>query len=142
MKYDDATWHADALFPHGLSIEDGATHIGMFAAWCMLNGLAGELHTEGGPGDLQGLRQREVTPGAWFVDTCDCQLNDEDLNDEGNAFAAAYYDQGEPSYLSDLMEATHGKLPSRYHLPDTWYAYDQLAKLLQFRFDAWKRKSA
>lgn len=39
MKYDDASWHVGGDFPKELPPEAGATHIGMFAAWCMLNGL-------------------------------------------------------------------------------------------------------
>lgn len=44
MKYDDASWHVGGEFPKELPPQAGATHIGMFAAWCMLAGLAGELH--------------------------------------------------------------------------------------------------
>ena len=36
MKYDDAGWHVGGDFPDDLPPEAGATHIGMFAAWCML----------------------------------------------------------------------------------------------------------
>jgi hypothetical protein len=83
MKYDDASWHVGGEFPKELPPEAGATHIGMFAAWCMLTGLAGELHEVELDDELQRLRQRKVTPGAWFIAACDGKLVDEDLSDEG-----------------------------------------------------------
>jgi hypothetical protein len=141
MKYDDAGWHVAGDFPKDLPPEAGATHIGMFAAWCMLNGLAGELHVVELEDDLQRLRLRQVTPGAWFIAACDSKFVDEDLNDEGNDFAGSYYNDAEPNYLSDLTRAVGDRLPSPYHLPDTWDIYDQLAPMLKFRFDAWKRQA-
>jgi len=141
MKYDDASWHAGGEFSKELPPEAGATHIGMFAAWCMLNGLAGELHEEEFEADLQRLRQRAVTPGAWFIAVCDGKLVDEDLNDEGNDFAKSYYSDAQPNYLSDLTRAVGDRLPSPYHLPDSWDNYDQLAPLLTFRYREWTQQT-
>jgi hypothetical protein len=112
----------------------------MFAAWCMLSGLAGELHLIELDDDLQRLRQRQITPGAWFIAACDGKLVDEDLNHEGNSFAESYYNDAEPNYLSDLAKAIGDRLPSLYHLPDTWNIHDQLGPMLKFRFEAWKRQ--
>jgi len=39
-KYDDASWHYGGEYPAGLPNEAAGTHIGMFFAWCMLNGCA------------------------------------------------------------------------------------------------------
>lgn len=144
MKYDDAGWHVGADFPKDLPPAAGATHIGMFATWCMLNGLAGELHVVELDDDLQRLRLRlrQVTPGAWFIAACDGKFIDEDLNDEGNVFAESYYNDAQPNYLSDLARAVGDRLPSLYHLPDTWDIYDQLAPMLKFRYEAWKRRTA
>jgi hypothetical protein len=140
MKYDDASWHVGGNFPSDLPLEAGATHIGMFAAWCMLNGLAGELHLEELDDDLQRLRLRQITPGAWFIAACDSKFVDEDLNEQGQGFAGHYYDDAEPNYFSDLANAIGDRLPSLYHLPDTWDSYDQLAPMFAFRFEAWKRQ--
>jgi len=140
MKYDDAGWHAGGDFPEDLPPEAGATHIGMFAAWCVLNGLAGELHVEELADDLQRLRERQMTPGAWLLAACDGKFVDEDLNDEGNRFAESYYGEAQPNYFSDLAMALGDRLPSVYHLPDSWSVYDQLAPLLAFRFASWKKQ--
>jgi hypothetical protein len=42
VKYDDASWHYGGDFPKGLPQKAGATHIGMFLAWMILNGLSSE----------------------------------------------------------------------------------------------------
>jgi len=46
-KYDDASWHYGGNYPVGLPTKNGATHIGMFLAWCIENDLiAKELEDE------------------------------------------------------------------------------------------------
>jgi hypothetical protein len=44
MAYDRADAHYGGNFPSDLPPEAGATHIGMFLAWVILNGLEGEFH--------------------------------------------------------------------------------------------------
>ena len=62
MKYDDFSWHAGGDFPADLPAEAGATHIAMFAAWAVLNGLAGDFHKVDRAIDLAQLRARGITP--------------------------------------------------------------------------------
>ena len=88
MKYDDASWHYGGDFPDELPNEAGGTHIGMFVSWCLLNGLGGAHHDED-PQFLGQLKAREISPGRYFLRACDEKFWDEDLNDEGNAFAQA-----------------------------------------------------
>jgi len=77
MKYDDASWHSGGEFPKHLPPEAGATHSGMFLAWALLSGLAGELHLEDSPEGIKALRERTITPGAFFLRFCDGKLTDE-----------------------------------------------------------------
>lgn len=100
MKYDDASWHYGGDFPKDLPTKAGATHIAMFLAWAVLNGLASDFHTAEPSEELAGLRDRKITPGEWFIMTCDEKFTDEDLSDEGNLFALGYYEQG-GIYLHD-----------------------------------------
>ncbi|EEF26333.1 conserved hypothetical protein, partial [Ricinus communis] len=69
----------------------GATHSGMFVAWALLSGLGSVLHTVEFVEDLEGLKARSVTPGTFFLEACDGKFKDEDLNEEGNAFARTYF---------------------------------------------------
>jgi hypothetical protein len=139
MKYDDASWHYGGDFPKELPDSAGATHIGMFLAWALLSGLAGEMHTTEFPEGLEKLQSRTVTPGQFLLEFCDEKFTDEDLNEEGNAFTAEYFEKtGE--YLNDYEKVLLHKLPSAYHVPDTWTSFDKLKPILDQRFNAWRRK--
>lgn len=139
MKYDDASWHYGGDFPQDLPIESGATHTGMFVAWALLTGLAGEMHVVDFPEGLSKLRSRSLTPGKFFLDECDGKFTDEDLNEEGNAFALDYFnDFAKGQYLKDY-EATLGNgLESLYHVKDSWENFDLLKPVLDRRLGDWR----
>lgn len=143
MKYDDASWHYGGDFPKDLPPEAGGTHIGMFVAWAMVNDLGGPIHTDDFPEDLGKLQSRELSPGEWFLAACDGKFTEEDLSDEGNAFARSYYADEDglkntnPNFLADY-EATFPKLESLYHVPDTWESYDRIAPTIARRFIKWR----
>lgn len=139
MKYDDASWHYGGQFPKDLKNAAGATHIAMFSAWCLLHGLGGALHAEDFADDLERLRSRQTTPGEWFINTCDAKFTDEDLNAEGNAFAAFYYAPEQSPYPTDYETAVAQDLDSIYHVPDSWETYDLLAPVIEQRYGEWKQ---
>jgi len=141
LKFDDASWHSGGDFPTDLPAEAAATHIGMFVGWCLLNGLAGELHTVEFSNELKFLQNRETTPGAWFLEHCDGKFTDEDVNEEGGSFAASYYEGELPEYVSDYEKAVGQGLASLYHVPDTWDSYNSLEPVIASRFSEWKKKS-
>jgi len=138
MKYDDASWHYGGDFPEDLPPEAGATHTGMFVAWCLLNDLGGSLHTEEFPDTLVELRERKLTPGAFLIEACDGKFTDEDLRVEGNAFTEVYFDFSEGKYLSDYEECLGVEGGSLYAVPDTWDSFDKLAPVISRRFENWK----
>ena len=115
----------------------------MFVAWSMLNDLAGTIHTADFPDDLLKLRNRELSPEDWFVRACDGKFTDEDLSEEGNAFARAYYANdeglrtGSACYLADY-EAVFPGLYSLYRVPDGWETYDKIAPVFSKRFMKWR----
>ncbi|MEH6678462.1 DUF7832 domain-containing protein [Phenylobacterium sp.] len=143
MKYDDASWHYGGDFPAHLPREAAATHIAMFVAWCALNGMAGELHTSDSAELLASLKARDITPTQWFIAACDEKFTDEDLTEEGNAFAAAYYGAGgnlasaPNAYLSDY-EKGFPEAVSLYEVSDTWQSFDRIAPKIARRL---KRRS-
>ena len=143
LKYDDASWHCGGDFPNDLPDEAGATHIGMFVTWAVLNGLAGQIHTEDLPEALAKLQSRQDTPGAWFLQACDGKFTDEDLNEEGNQFARDYYaddaglQTGVESYLADY-DAVFADVDSLYRVPDTWESYEKVAPTIARRFMKWR----
>ena len=141
MKYDDASWHYGGEFPEDLPQEAGATHIGMFVAWCLLNGLAGEIHIEDFPEGVEKLKNREMTPGQWFCAFCDEKFTDEDLSKEGNEFALKYYQSEDALYLSDYSDSVIGNLATAYHVIDSWDNYDLLAPIISNRYNDWSKEN-
>lgn len=145
MKYDDASWHYGGDFPEDLPVEAAATHIGMFVAWAATAGLIGELHRIDSSNLLARLLDRSMTPGAWFVVASDEKFTDEDLNAEGNAFAADYYletatDHRPPNYLDDFFDVFEEF--EAYRVPDTWVSFERLKPLLDQRLAEWRSADA
>jgi hypothetical protein len=142
LKYDDASWHSGGEFPKDLPDEAGATHTGMFVAWALLSGLAGDLHTHDSPNELAELESRSITPGAFFLEACDGKFTDEDLNEAGNAFAQTYFVFETGPYLADY-EATLGHgLPDLYYVEDSWENFDRLKPVLDRRYHEWRSAHA
>ncbi len=137
-KYDDASWHYGGDFPKELPNEAGATHSGMFLAWAIMNGMAGEILENDASGLLANLKNRKLTPGQYLIKACDEKFIDIDLNEEGNAFAREYFDFENGAYASDYEKTLAQKLPTLYHVPDSWETYDKLAPVITSRFKAWK----
>ena len=142
MRYDDASWHYGGEFPLEFPPQAGATHTGMFLAWAILSGLVGAFHQEESQQLLIRLRERSISPGGFFVKACDEKFTDEDLSDEGNAFARDYYDSKTGLYLNDYEEVLGGDHPTLYHMPDTWENYDRLQPTLDRRFSEWKQHNS
>jgi hypothetical protein len=145
MKYDDASWHYGGNFPKDLPASAGATHIAMFVAWAVLNGLASDLHQTEFVEELSQLRTRSLTPVEWFLGVCDGKFTDEDLCPEGNDFGLVYYghDNGlhtQPgSFLADFGQA-FPEAPTLYAVAPTWASYDRIAPVFGKRFSEWRDK--
>jgi hypothetical protein len=140
MIYDAAQWHYEGDFPPELPRSAGATHMGMFLAWMLLNGQGGDRHEA----ELAPLAARSITPGVWFLAHCDEQLTDADLSAEGNRFASAYYlfdedrvDEGEPSFFPDYAKS-FPDADYAYSVPDDWATFDRIAPILAHRFALWR----
>ncbi len=139
MKYDDASWHSDGDFPDDLPPEAGATHAGMFLAWALLQGMAGADHATDFPDELERLRNRQITPGRYLM-LLDGKFTDEELDEEGNAFASNYFDLEKGHYLGDYEATLADGLPTAYHVADTWDNFDRLKPVVDKRYREWQAK--
>lgn len=137
MAYDKADWHYGGDFPEGLPDENGGTHIGMFLAWAIMNGLEGELHREESPEAIAAVRARQMTGRDFLFQQCDEKFWDVDLNDEANEFVKYYYD-GQCPYFEDYESTLVDGLPSMYHVEDSWENYDKISAVIDRRFSDWK----
>jgi hypothetical protein len=142
MAYDRADWHYGGDYPEGLPPENGGTHIGMFLAWAILRGLEGEFHREESAESLAAVRARQMSGREFLFQECDEKFWEEDLSEEGNAFAHAYYDSRDDSwsYVNDYAEVLASRLPTLYHVEDSWENFDRLAPVLDERFAEWKQR--
>lgn len=142
MAYDKVDWHYGGNFPADLPPENGGTHIGMFLAWCIINGLSGELHDEESPDALTAVRERRMTGRDFLQQMCDEKFWEEDLNEEGNRFAKQYYSgpdgKGYGDYIEDYESLLAPGLASTYHVEDTWESYDRIAQRISERHMAFK----
>ena len=115
MKYDDSEYYF-LNFETDLDNEAANTHIGMFLAWAVHAGLARQDERDGRwAADVQAVLTRRKTGGQMLSDQCDGKLTDADLNAEGNAFAAVYYDK---QYHHDYARVFASQIPSTWHDAD------------------------
>ncbi len=138
MKYDDAEYFFLNFENDDLPNEAGATHIGMFMAWLILHDLISEDIQEDAAEAIAQVKAREMTGKDFVVDICDCKLLDDELSEEGNEFAAWYY---ETLYFQDycqVFEITGDTAVAFCSVEDHWQNFDKLAPVLDKRFDEWK----
>jgi hypothetical protein len=133
-KYDDASWHTEGDWPDGMPAEAAATHIGMFLAWAINSGLGGEEMLEDFADDVEALGMLSITPGA-FARMLDGRITAEELSEDGNAFARAYYGSGKQQYLADYAKTLAKGLSSLYAVPDSWENFAALKPVLDRRFE-------
>jgi hypothetical protein len=144
-SYDRADWHSGGDFPKGLPEEAGGTHIGMFLAWIIINRLEGDLLRQESANSLTEVRERRKTGRDFLFEECDGKFWEDDLNDEGNAFAKSYYcgpDGKFGTYLADYEATFKNSGPSLYRVADSWENYDRLEPVITRRYVAWKRNGA
>jgi hypothetical protein len=144
--YDRADWHSGAdNYPADLPPEAAGTHIGMFLAWAILRDRIGGLHLSGSTDALLAVRRRQQTGRDFLYEVCDGKFSDEDLSDEGNALALVYYQDGAEminanGYLADYESTLGAGLEDLYRVADTWENFDALARVIDRRFEEWRRK--
>ncbi len=130
VKYDDASWHFDGDFPEKSPIVYGGTHIALFLKWCFIKGWAGEPYDESHEADISQVIAGTKSATDFLFEYCDGKLTDQDLNDEGNQFAAKYYGN-KGRYFDDYVEL-FGEL--MYLSAEQEHDFQKLSDLLESRF--------
>ena len=140
MAYDRADYDystEEQPLPKG----HAATHIGMFLAWAALHGLLNDYHEQHSARLVGQLRARQITGRQFFQAACQEQFAEKDLNVQGNAFAESYYRDSagqRGAYFADYKQVLAARLPSFWHVADTWDNYEKLAPVINQRFETWK----
>lgn len=135
MKYDDGSWHYESTTegPEEARWEAACAHLGVYLKWCILKGWIGELHTSDDYSReaLEAVKSGKMSATQFVIEQCDCQLNDEDLNEEGNRFTAYYMEAG---FIDDLSSVAADQLMSA---PESEYDYQALSGLFDHRHSEW-----
>lgn len=130
MKYDDASWHSEGEFPSDSPIERGGTHIGLFLRWCFGKGWASSFHVESdSASDVKAVIAGTLSGTEFLFQWCDGKLTDEDLNEDGNDFANAYYGR-DGLYLQDYAAVFDGDL---YKVPEADHDFTLYSRMLDER---------
>ena len=139
MSYDRADFdYSSAAEP--LPKGHAGTHIGMFLAWAVLNGLESDFHREHSAELLARLRRREITGRQFFEAACKERFSEKDLGEQGNAFTQHYYvdEAGRRGlYFADYKKVLTTRLPSFWHVADTWENYEKIAAVITRRYEEW-----
>lgn len=134
---DRMDWHyGSENFPAGLSNENGGTHIGMYLAWIIKNGMIGEIHREEAQEEIQMVLTQEWTGKKFLISVCDEKFWEEDLNELGNKFTAAYYTEN--GYHADYESSLLTGLNDLYEVEDSWENYMKLEPIINQRYAEWK----
>jgi len=145
---DRADWHYGGDYPKELPIENGGTHIGMYLNWIIDKNLIGEIHQIDSKVGIEEVKSRRITGNDFLFKYCDEKFWEDDLNDEGLEFTKFYYqnpnDLEDPygQYIDDYQETLGKEYESLYEIPNTWGNYDKISKLIDKRYEKWKRKGS
>jgi hypothetical protein len=108
-----------------------------------MNHLQSEFHDRESAEGLQAVRERGITGREFLLAECNGKFLEEDLNEEGNRFARAYYEitqvNEEANFFSDYERALSAHLPSLYYVSDVWENYDVIAPVISERFEHWRK---
>ena len=139
LVFDKAKYHYEGDFPEDLDEKQGFVHTGMFLGWIIDTDLYSEDFADDFKSEIRKFKARKLT-GSGVYASADGVFEEEMLNSEGLAFTKAYFDFDKGQYLTDYDKLLSGKLPTMYHVQDTWENYDHLKAQIDKRFAAWKKK--
>jgi hypothetical protein len=136
MKYDDAEYYF-LEFETDLPNEYGGRHMGWFIEWAILRGLAGdELMAY-----ADAVRSGAMDGLQLLFERCDGKLTDEDLNDEGNAFAEDVYESWFVRKFVSVMGGTpESSADEIFGAEPTAQRRANMRWLLDMRYSDWLRR--
>ena len=154
---DDAEWHLRCIREKQLPVEKLAAyaHMALYLRWCLERGLMGEAFLQEHAALAEVLRQgSEGADLRLFVrDALGGRLWSGLFNEEGMAFAAYYYGEGEaPSFPSDVDDWSLGYFgPRRYQsdefqdeaylfVPFDEAYYQGIKGVMDRRFAGWQKQ--
>ncbi|GMK38209.1 hypothetical protein PCCS19_12630 [Paenibacillus sp. CCS19] len=137
--HDKAKYHINEHFPEELSPFQAHVHTGMFLGWIIDHQLYSKSFERDGADEIIKFHKRELT-GSQIYELYDGVFDSDMLSSEGHAFAMAYFDFDNGSYLNDYCDEVFTDLKSVFHVEDTWDNYDKLKEVIDRRYSEWINK--
>ncbi len=137
--YDRGIFHQAAVVEEGLDAFQTFVHTGMFLAWCIENELLSEARTNESKADIAEFLEQKCT-GAQLTQRWGGNFQDSMLSEEGNAFAASYYNLDSGRYLEDYSELLAPESDTLLSVEDTWDNYAKIRVRISLRRNEWKEK--
>jgi len=136
--YDKAKYHFETISQHGLSEEHAANHTIFFLRWLIEQRMMSEFFEEQGAYILKKFKNGGATIHEVY-EWWDCCLVDDQLSEEGNAFAMHYFDFQHGLYLRDYIATLKGDLPTEFHIDFTEENYETMKHVIDRRYRDWKK---
>ena len=134
--YDKAKYHFDSCEQLGLSYDQAFVHTGLYVAWLVSRGFFEPDSDD----DRQAIKDTlsRVEPPCAVYEWYDGTLYEEMLTKEGNAFSNHYFHFDHGQFLGDYEAYAAFGLPSMFHVPNNWEAYDRLEPVFEARYSLFK----
>lgn len=137
--FDKAKWHYGGNFPAELDAYQGYIHTGFFLGWLINNNLISDWFIEEAGPRLEQFKSGDISSVKVYQDILDGVFTDEELNEEGFAFANAYFDFKNGLYLADYEEVLAKGLADVYYVQDTPDNFKKIEAVINKRYQAWKK---
>jgi len=139
VVYDKGKYHDETVMENNLPEERASVHTAFFLGWLIENDLcSNEFNSESS--DLIEKYKSQAKTAVDVYEWWDRCLIDDMLSEEGNAFAAEYFDFENGKYLSDYSELLVKNLPSEFHVPYTWENQRIVGQRISQRYLRWKNR--
>lgn len=137
--YDKADWHIEGDFPKRLPKKQAFVHTGFFTGWLIAHRMISLKFLRECSRELSSavdrFKRRALT-GPEVYEMWGGVLLDDMLTSPGNQFAQAYYENNQ--FVKDYQKLLARRLPSFYHVEDTWTNYEAIASCIDARYEAWR----
>lgn len=133
IVYDKASYHEEILPPE-LPERQASLHIGVFLGWLIERGLVGDEIKQQFSDEIESFRSGRLSAPDLFAKLGGV-LADDMLTDDGNRFAAAYYDR----YLRDYQRTLAPDRSSPYYVDDSRENYERMRAQIDAAFERWQR---
>ena len=139
--YDKAKYHYGGDFPEELDEFQGFVHTGMYVGWLIDNDLLDQDFFADSQEAIKEFQNRQITGSQFYEMQMDGVFLIDDISEIGNRFSFDYFDFDSGKYISDYEKTLANKLPTLFHVQDTWENYEKIKKVIDKRFLEWNKRN-